>query len=125
MVIGMARRKVVVDWELAEFSDKLIRFHLPKVVWSPEAVVDAIVDCRLVDRGLPMFRTRYVEDFEYKGKPAVMFICWAGKETPAGRSVMFVDVPRDVYEEMKKRAGDWRWLIKKYKPELLEILDWR
>ena len=119
----MARIRVSRDGDWDRFTHSLIETHLPRVEWSEDAVVDAIVSCRLIDKGVPMFRTGYAGDFEIDGKPAVMFICWAGKNTDAGRSVMFVNVPEDVFEELKNRTGDWRWLMERYAPSLLSSLE--
>ncbi len=99
-----------------QFIKKITDSKIEKLPWTPENVVDAILACRIIDHGIPMFRTRYAGiDLKYNGTNASLFICWAGRNNV--KSVLFYDIPDDDFNELKSRHDDWQYLILKY--------DWR
>ena len=100
-----------------------VRVHLPRIKWTKENVVDYIVNCRKAN-GIPIFKTSFGGvDFELEGgAKAVLATCWGGKD---GGSFLFVDVPKDEFEELKKRTGDWKYLINKYAPgKIVELMKY-
>jgi len=97
-----------------------ITVHLPRVEWKPEKVVRYIEMCKK-DMGVPIFLTRYAGvPFEEEGKPAIMAKCLGGFDTVG--SVYFVNVPKEVWEEVDKIRRDWEHLLLKYAPKKLEEL---
>jgi len=101
--------------QFAEFLRKAIVTHLPKEKWSPETVKKFIIGCRVEENGIPMFRTQFAgKSFEVNKSPAVLAVCWGGKEMPYPTSKVFVDIPKETFEELKKRVGDWKYLIERY-----------
>ena len=96
------------------FREKILQ-HRPMVEWNKENLEKAIEGCR-ADGGIPMFLTGYAgEDLQVGGKPASLMKCWGGKN--GFTSVLLTDVPKEDFEEMKKRSGDWHFLSVKYFPE--------
>jgi len=76
-------------------------------------VVDFIHLCRTLEHGIPMFRTHFAGlQFSAEGKPAVLAVCWGGRDTIP--SQYFVNVPPEDLKAIKEGTGDWRWLIRKY-----------
>ena len=87
----------------------------PTEKWNPRTVVDWILACR-ADEGIPMFKTGYAGlKFAVANKPAVLGICWGGRNTAP--SVLFTHVPHDDLELIEEGIGDWRKLIDKYGSE--------
>ena len=85
------------------------------VPWTRENVCDFIYNCRVIDNGIPVFKTHYGGvPFIMDGKYYVLAVCWLGKNTPYGCSKWFVDVPEDVFERLRVMKGDWKWLAEKY-----------
>lgn len=96
-----------------QFTEKITRSKIEKVPWNPEDVVNSILACRIIDHGIPMFKTRYAgTDLKYKGTNAVLFVCWAGRNIV--KSKIFYNVPDDEFNELKKRHDDWHYLMLKY-----------
>lgn len=64
------------------------------------------------NRGIPMFRTRVKgkEALFYNGKPAAYGICWGdrGNKVP---TVLFTDVPGDLWLGMLSSSGDWEKVL--------------
>lgn len=90
----------------------MIKLHFPKVKWEPREVAKFIVACR-EDEGIPVFQTRFAGiPFEEDGKKLVLAKCNFGHDKVG--SVVFEDVPKDVFKEIEERKGDWRWLLRKY-----------
>ncbi|MHA1667581.1 MAG: hypothetical protein ACTSUR_02890 [Candidatus Heimdallarchaeaceae archaeon] len=99
---------------------RVVQFHVPKVEWTPENVMKLITGCRLQE-GIPQFRTGYAgEDFSYDNKPAVLFVCWGGRGPEM--SALLTNVPREKFEEMKRRSGDWHFLAMEFDPKKYEEL---
>jgi hypothetical protein len=80
--------------------------------WEPRKVVEWILACRK-DEGIPMFKSKFAGvHFQVEGKPAVMGVCWAGRDGVG--MVMFKDVPESDVRLIEEGVGDWRKLIEKY-----------
>lgn len=103
-------------------SPEIIKLHLPRVDYTPEAVVSFIKAC-LDAEGLPMFKTKFITPFKVDAKPSVVGICYAGVEWKEPPSIVFVDVPKEDLELMKERVGEFRFLLEKYAPEKLKKLE--
>jgi hypothetical protein len=43
-----------------------------------------------------------------------MALCWAGTDP---KSKLFVGVPKDIFNEMKMRSGDWHFILTRYAKE--------
>ena len=104
----------VTPWGIA--LKKRIERQEEKLPYAPQTIAKFIVDCRK-DKGIPMFKTKFVERrFEYKGKPAVWGICWAGEEKVTN-SILFTEANEEDIKRMEEGTGDWKWLINKYGTE--------
>jgi len=94
------------------------------VEWTPSSVMNFIESCRN-DEGIPIFKTKFagVPIWSVNGR-GVLGICWAGKGK-APDSVVFTNVPDDIYEEIERKKGDWRFLTVKYEglEKLKELLE--
>jgi len=101
-----------------DFLRKAIISHLPKERWNPKTVKKFIMECRTEENGIPLFKTKFADkEFESEGKPAVLAVCWGGKELPKTTSRLFVDIPPETHKNLEERLGDWKFLIGKYGTE--------
>lgn len=87
-----------------------------KLPYSPNSLADYIHKCRTVEGGVPHFIPSYggaylTEDLNVFD---VLAICWSGKpESPVG-SLLFINVPHGLVDEIKQRKRDYVWLIKEF-----------
>lgn len=85
------------------------------IPWTRENVCNFIYNCRVLDNGIPVFKTHYGgSPFIIDSKYYVLAVCWLGKNTPYGCSKWFIDVPEDVFNRLRVIKGDWKWLTEKY-----------
>ena len=94
------------------------------VPWTKENVCNFIYRCRVLDNGIPVFKTHYGTTatgepmyFVADGNYYVLAVCWLGKNTYYGRSQWFGPVPKEIVETLRIRKGDWKWLANEYCPE--------
>jgi hypothetical protein len=81
-----------------------------------EHVADWIVDCRTIDKGLPMFRTHYAgEPFREKGEFFVLGVCYSGPDIV--KSKWFRQVPPEDFAYLVEHTDDYRYLLQKYGTE--------
>ncbi len=94
-------------------EDEVVVLNLPALKWNPKDVLKWGEECEKKDRGRPIFRTRfYGEELSVDGKFVVMGVCYGGKDTVG--SVLFFDVPKEEFLELKRRSNDWRYLKEKF-----------
>jgi len=85
------------------------------IPWTKENVCRFIYRRRVLDNGLPVFKTHYAGmPFIIDGNYYVLAVCWLGKNTPYGESQWFGPVPKDVVDMLRVRKGDWKWLTEEY-----------
>ena len=89
----------------------------PKVEkFSPEKVADWVYRCRVIDKGIPMFKTRLF-GVRLPGN-AVLAVCWGGRDEVG--SVYFTDCPTTFIDLVEHSKSDWRTVLKMYAPEKYE-----
>lgn len=96
-----------------------IKLHFPHIEWKPENVVKFIVACR-EDEGIPVFQTRFAGiPFEEDDRRLVLAKCNFGHDKVG--TVVFDNVPEDIFEKIDREKRDWHWLLTEYgTPEEIE-----
>jgi len=117
--LGEIRRSFPTERSFANFFRNVIIQKMPRERWTPDKVVEFIQGCR-EQGGIPFFYTGYSGDFIIDDKPAVRTACWGG--VGPEMSKMFTHVPEDIFETMKKRSGDWHFIVIRYRPDLYDKL---
>ena len=88
------------------------------VPFTPENFVEVIRRFVLECKALPQIRTRVPVNrrLEYHGTPAIYLVPWGGD--PKCTTVVFYDVPEDVWLYMDQSRGEWRRLYEQYVVQL-------
>jgi len=103
----------------ATFLKKTLIPSQPRTKWTAEQVVEFIKGCR-ESGGIPFFFTGYSGDFVVDMEPAVKASCLGGVDSPRGG--IFTHVPEETFDTIKKRSGDWHFLVTRHRPDLYEGL---
>jgi len=122
------RRMVVAPDVLFGPEYEVPRGEYEAYPWSPELFVRFIRKIVLECHGFPMIRTRVSggRRITYNGTSAIYLICWGGD--PSCKTVVFYNVPEDLWWYMDSREGEWRDLYRRFVLQLygkLTDLDYR
>lgn len=90
----------------------------PAIPWSPEAFVQKIREFVLKCRALPQIRTKIAggRRLEYNGTLAIYLVPYGG--TDECQTVVFYNVPEDLWVYMDQSDGEWRDLYRRFVIEL-------
>jgi len=84
--------------------------------WKPDEVVKYIEMCRVIERGVPVFKVKFGNAYlTVNGKKAVLASCWGGYDFL--QSVLFVGVPEEDVKVLESTTSDWLYLLEKYGKE--------